>query len=287
MGVLFVYSLKKGMKHQWGMVIPWMILLLIPLIQAQLSGLLSYRINTIIIWQPEYLASIGKTNSWWDLSGIFINHFLKHLNPDYLFFKGDPDYAHSTQRAGILSGLDIIAFGLLTISFMISLWRNSWNSRNIWQPNSRWMIGCLVLFFIGIIPSALTFLDIPNALRMNLSWPFLCLLTGFICANICQYKRWLAVVLLAIVIIYTSTFLKDYFTNYAQRSKGMFSFLTLEQAQQNKDMNDWLDFVATYRGKDYHARYHLMHDLGKTCSESYNMWINVNKILEITNNKPR
>ena len=92
-----------------------MVMPIIPLIQKTLSGEIQQRFNTISIFSKDYLNSIHSPGHLKDIVGIFINNYLMHFNPDFLFLRGDPSYVHSTRHFGILSWLDMAALVLALI----------------------------------------------------------------------------------------------------------------------------------------------------------------------------
>ena len=88
---------------------------LLPLAWGYVYGSLPRRFNDISISNVDYLHSLGKAGSPWDIMGIFIHNYLLHLSPDFLFVTGDPSYVHSTRHLGLLSWFDDAALVILII----------------------------------------------------------------------------------------------------------------------------------------------------------------------------
>ena len=275
---LWIFEIFINKKsHHWWVFLSALAFPSIPLLIAQLRGELSYRLDEVTIWGHNYLSSIGKTASIFDLSGIFCANFFKHLNPQYLFISGDPDYSHSTQKVGLLSSLDMVAWLILAIGLIC------WGSKffrdfNPWGIYKKWLMLFFFCFLLGIVPAALTYLDIPNALRMCLGWPFICLITGLTISCLCQ--RFILATVLASVLVtaFAGNFLYDYFKYYPDRSKGMFAFWIYDEAQQLKTGQDWVEFLIKYHVKDYHERYYMMNYQNLGCAQSYQVWKNINTL---------
>ncbi|MBF0504039.1 MAG: hypothetical protein HQL14_02945 [Candidatus Omnitrophica bacterium] len=272
--------------HRWWLLIAALMIPAIPLIKAQLAGELSFRLNEVVIWDHGYLASIGRSGNILDLCQVFLNNYLKHLDPRFLFLKGDPDFSHSTQNIGLLSWLDIAAWGILAIGLLC--WKvESVREVNPWRIYGKWLGASWFCFLLGIVPSALTHLDVPNALRMCLAWPFLCLITGLTIS--CVSQRFVLVTFLmgSLLLGDTVLFINDYFRYYPERSKGMFSYWIYDEAQTLKTPQQWLNFLVKYHVQDYHERYFLMNNLGQGCAQSYEAWKNIGVIIDRLNLKNR
>ncbi len=273
---LLFYGWIKGLLDlkKLGILIAAVGLPLIPLAQRIFSGELQGRFNMISIFSTDYLNSLGKTNSLKDLAEIFTNNYLLHLQPDFLFKVGDPSLVHSTGHHGILSWLDVAALALMALFMLFACIKKY--RLTVSQAGEQYFIVFLVVnIAIGIVPAALTNSELPNALRISGSWPFMCLLTGFFLWKACEryWALWLAVVLTA--GIFANSLLRVYFFKYPKESKGMFNFWTLDQANALKTDEEWFAFIVRYRNDDYHARYFLMQYKKMGCSESKSVWDNI------------
>jgi len=276
-----VFFCRKKYQIKWKNVVLLGLVLtviLIPLAQNTLNGKLQKRFNQISIFSNDYLKSINASHDWLSLSKIFLNVYAFHFHSDFLFFKGDPSYVHSTRHFGILSWMDILALGI-GIFFLLMFFFKKKKANNPLYIHREWVIFLLISMMIGVIPSALTNSEIPNSLRIMGSWPYLSLLSVFLLWQACEqcWGMWLIVVLTT--AIFAFSFLRVYFFVYPDESKGMFGYWTLEEASQLKTDEDWLKFLLLYRHDDYHARYFLIHYRGISCSQSEKIWDNLRDYL--------
>jgi hypothetical protein len=80
-------------------------------------------------------------------------------------------------------------------------------------------------------------------------------------------------------VLFAAVFFHVYFRVFSQEGKGMFAYWTLDQANELKTDEDWMKFVMVYRRQDYNARYFLMQYRRVGCTESKDIWVNVNDLL--------
>ena len=248
------------------------ILSLLPLAAVYMhSAELTQRFKLISIFNMDYLHSLGLTGTPWDIAGVFIHNYFLHLSPDFIFLTGDPSYVHSTRHLGLFSGLDITALIILMVFLILGFLRPSW-AYNPVVKNRRWLLFLAANFFIGIIPAALTNQELPHALRICGSWPFMMLFTGFMwwAAAQCLAALWpvmaLAGLLCSGVLVY------QYFTIYPQESKGMFDFWVKDTAEKLQTQEDWQKFMLAFHRRNYHIRYFMVHRLGLTCKQANDIW---------------
>jgi len=135
---------------------------------------------------------------------------------------------------------------------------------------------CMAGFFLSLIPSSLTNYEIPNALRVSLHWPLISLLTGVLIVQAEALWRWTSCIVFPVAVIFAYCFLNVYFSDYRERSKGMFDYGVYKDAQKLETGDDWNDewkmFLIQYRMKDFHTRYYLMNRMGVGCKESFKIW---------------
>ena len=214
---------------------------------------------------------MGVKGSWSQLLEIFAYVYAMHFKADFLFLHGDPSYVHSTRHFGIFSWMDTAALAI-GLFFGLMLLLKTGRKNNPLIAHWPWLVFLLVNILIGVVPVALTNSEIPNSLRIMGSWPFMCLLSAFLIGQACErwWGLWLAAVL--ITVLFAFSFLKVYFQVYPEEGKGMFSYWTLDQANQIKTDDDWFKFMVVYRHDDYNVRYFLMQYRGLTCTQSHKMW---------------
>ena len=183
------------------------VILLVPLAQNTLNGQLQQRFNNISIFSHDYLKNIGGNGNWIQLTEIFCYVFAMHFDPNFLFSKGDLSYVHSTRHFGILSWMDMaaLAMGLL---FLVMLLTKSGRKNNPLAVHRHWVVFLVVNILIGVVPVALTNSELPNSLRIMGSWPFMCLLSGFLLWQACERWWGLWLVTLMITTLFAFAFLK-------------------------------------------------------------------------------
>jgi len=247
------------------------ILSLLPMVVKYINGSLSRRFNEISILNHDYLHSLGKTGTPWDIISIFSHNYILHLSPDFLFLTGDPSYVHSTRHLGIFSWMDITALIILIVFLILDFQRRSLVNNPVIK-NQRWLLFLAANFFIGIIPAALTNQELPHALRICGSWPFMMLFTGFMWWAVaeCLTVWWSAITLAGILC--GGALAYQYFTIYPQESKGMFDYWIKDIAEELKTPQDWQKFMLYVHRRNYHIRYFLVHRLGCTCKQANDLW---------------
>ena len=249
----------------------------LPLVVSVMSGQLMTRFNDISIFSKEYLASIGRTGSWADLSKLFIWNYFSHFKPEYLFLTGDENYIHSTRRFGILSWVDVL--GLLGGIGVLASAALGWIRLEGKKEAGARVIFLIVCILIAIMPAAFTTDGLPHSLRTVGAWPFVILLTSFGLWQVGRHFPAMIPVGVLIAAVFAVALLNVYFREYPQRSKGMFGFWTRDEASAARSEEDWMRFMYRYRYQDYHFRYYLMNDKGLSYSKTREMWFSLRDYL--------
>jgi hypothetical protein len=278
---LIIYSQWKNPRtfSSWLVFAFSLIAPVIPLVQKTLTGEIQKRFDQISIFSRDYLNAIHSPGHWGDIAGIFINNYWQHFSWDFLILTGDPSYVHSTRHFGILSWLDVAAL-MLAFIWLCLLLMQKYVRNNPLIVQKYFIIFLIINILIGVLPAALTNSELPNSLRITGSWPFVCLLSGYLLWQACElwWGSWVAIALMA--VIFAGVYFNVYFRVFPQEGKGMFAYWTLEEANQLKTEDDWMKFVYVYRYKDYSARYFLMQYHGLSCSQSMDMWEGMGKLLK-------
>jgi hypothetical protein len=278
---LIYYKRAQG-QWRWGSFGAFVLALAgtsLPLVWGMLRGDLLGRFQQIGITAPDYLASIGKTNSFGDLSGIFLQNFFAHFNPKFLFVSGDPSLINSTQRAGILGWGEIAGLACLLAALLLK--QRGGPSENPVRRAKPLLLLCGLGIVAGVVPSALTNYELPHAYRSIGAWPFYILASGLGLLFIAE--RWKQVLpgVLAVVVLFSAVFLKDYFGGYAQRSRGMFSPISHDMALAARTEEDWRRFMLVHVNQDYHFQYYLMQYAGDSCFGSRVKWRKLRVMLKM------
>ncbi|MGE0269207.1 MAG: ArnT family glycosyltransferase [Candidatus Omnitrophota bacterium] len=262
-----------------GTVLITLALVSVPLVSGTLNGEYAGRFNKIGIFSDDFLAKSGKSKTLVDLAGIFIGNYWKHLTPEFLFFSGDANYVYSTGQFGLLSWLDSAALltgGIFLISYVI---RKLKNQTVVSQGRE-----CVIIFLItgialSIVPSALTWQDIPHSLRIICIWPFLSLLTGYIIDHLSGKIHLARYPLIVLACVFIWIYGRHYFLVYPEQSYWMFNGNTKDEVLNAKSQKDWMKFVFRYRHQNFHLRYYLMNYLkGQNCPSSQKIWKEVHKM---------
>jgi len=252
---------------------------IIPLVYYVVTMDLQSRFGYVGIISEDYLASVGKTNSFLDLLFIFIQNFFLHFKPSFLFFKGSLNAMHSSGYVGILSWTESCAVVLGCLCLVWRLVRTK--CKSIFRDEQHQYI---VLFFIniliGVIPSALTWEGLPHALRTIIAWPFVCLVLSYVLWRIIERWKFALPVICIISALFVIKFGEHYFTDYPKYTYGMYSPWSKEEAQAAKTDMDWLRFIVRHRHQDYHTCYYLMNYRGDSCSEARAKWDQIHKVVK-------
>lgn len=245
----------------------------IPLMWYLVFGNLMSRFNKIGIFSQVYWDDIGKVYNFMNVVEKVFSNFMLHFSFRFLFQDANVNLPYSAGRfVGILGWLDV--FGIMCGLALLILYIFKKKA----CPGS--LIGILYISVIlfGFLPSAFTWHDIPNSLRIISAWPFVMGILAYFIWRL-STKRWGNIVLtlfLVISILFSFSFLKYYFTRFGPNSRYIFYEYYWNDAEKIKTDVDWLNFIAKYRRIDYYVMYFLMNYRGDTCTEAWNKWNIVN-----------
>lgn len=242
--------------------------LIAPMVKLILDGSLTRRFNEISIFADSSAWKAG----WWPgvrhYAGMFGKNFVLHLSPDYLFIKGGGNGINLARGGGILAWHEVIGLLAVAAIFIKAVWHKIRGMRPVLGRGACWCLFLLAGFLLGIVPSALTTSDLPNSLRMMVSWPFAVLLASYGLWRMTEKWTLLSVPVLAVAVVFASFYLKDYFKNYNSYAGHWYQPWVKARALSAKTEMDWISFVASIHGQDYHVRYYLMRYHKDSCSSS-------------------
>ena len=249
----------------------------IPLIHLEMTNDSStVRLGQVIITNPEYLKSVGKTNSIPDIISVLFDNTMSQLSPDYLFFKGVPkDTGMSTGRQGILSWLDGIAL-IICLFWSLMAWR-----RNKFLPEQEdraWIEFVGLNIIIGMLPAFVC--NINNPLHSIGAWPFVMIATGMIIHKTTERWDWGWLPPFLASAVFAGVFLYQYFTYYPKDSVWIFRKWSQVEATQAKTQEDWMKFLFRHREDKFASRYFLMRYRGDNCQEAKATWEKLNPVFE-------
>jgi hypothetical protein len=235
----------------------------LPLIDQMVSGTLMTRYTVVGIFSEHYRRVHGL--SWGRTCGVLLRNFGRHFGGSYLFVHGDANLRHSSQFCGELSWLDIAALAAGAIYVLDDVIRR----RRL--RIAAWAAFCIAGFLIGILPAALTWDGIPHSLRSAASWPFACMLGGYILWKCEQRWTWSLTIFSGAALAFAIAFTHDYFWNYPARAATAFQVPVQRAADDARRTGNWEPFFAaadTQNYDDVAREYFLMAYAGKSCEEA-------------------
>lgn len=244
----------------------------IPLVWMTLSGELMGRFDLISIFSHEYHKTLGLAGTPLEVAGLFVKNFFVHLDPRFLFLKGDDNLVYATGQFGQLSWVEAL---LLIVGATVFLWKKaSTPDQDMFLRKERlWLIFLLANILICVIPAALTWQDIPHSLRVQAMWPLMVLLSGFVLDKAVQ--RFFIVLPAAIVlaVLFGLVYYPHYFNEYPGKTTGWFSYHSKLMAESAREITHWRKFVSIQRHQNFHMRYYLMnYKEGETCGSTLKVW---------------
>ncbi len=166
----------------------------------------------LAIWNADWLR--GQGASLRDVPMIGLKNLLAHLDPQYLFWRGDGNLRHSSGYGGLIGPVEGLAL-LLAVTL-------AW--RFVFSRDGALLIA---LFMAALLPAALTWESSPHALRsLGAAGPLL-LFLGLALAHALQNRspRTRTVIVAALVgisTIWAWSYGSNYFSAYHQRSRPWF-----------------------------------------------------------------
>ena len=184
-------------------------------------------------------------------------------------FTGDPNLRHSTQRIGELGWLDTFAVFVAAAAIGVALVRalrgrlaiEDLNSVRLW----RILPAAALAAVFGTLPAALCWEGLPHAYRSIGVYPCVALFTGACLSLVWGRTRLVPVVVLALAVGQTVTFLPDYFGDYRNRSAEAFD-APLKEAAERGDKAEFERLAKPYPTLGF--RFYLMRNFGYDCVSS-------------------
>jgi 4-amino-4-deoxy-L-arabinose transferase-like glycosyltransferase len=194
---------------------------LLPLLLYTVSGDLNQRGLAEAVFSPDFV----RENRGADPPIVFIlkttlANFAAHFSPGYLFFTGDANGRHSTQRIGELGFVEVLGVGIGVMLILERCFgaaapptagepqgRGAWGARRL-------VLFCCFALLAGILPAALCHTGVPHALRSIGAWPFQAVVFGFLLARFAGYGPRAVGVIAAVAIVHTVYFAYVVFVAY-------------------------------------------------------------------------
>jgi 4-amino-4-deoxy-L-arabinose transferase-like glycosyltransferase len=202
-------------------------LVALPLLLYTLSGEINQRGLAEAVFSPEYVAKHRGA----DPPIVFIlkttlANFLAHFGPGYLFFTGDANARHSTQRIGELGFVEVLAVGI-GVLLLLERWLGGGARTREEGASGSWGARPLVLFsgfavLAGILPAALCYTGVPHALRSIGAWPFQAVVFGFLLSRFARKGARAVGLIAAVAVLHTAYFAHAYFVAYPKVHAPLF-----------------------------------------------------------------
>jgi 4-amino-4-deoxy-L-arabinose transferase-like glycosyltransferase len=193
----------------------------LPLLMYTFSGDLNQRGLAEAVFSPEFV----RENRGADAPIVFIlkttlANFAAHFSPGYLFFTGDANARHSTQRIGELGFVEVLGVGI-GVMLILERWFGAGARPPAGEPQERGAWGARRLVFFscfallaGILPAALCHTGVPHALRSIGAWPFQAVVFGFLLSRFARNGPRAVGVIAAVAILHTAYFAHAVFVAY-------------------------------------------------------------------------
>jgi hypothetical protein len=194
----------------------------IPLLLHTFTGELNQRGLAEAVFSPEYVsANRGADSPLFFIAKTTLANFAAHFAPGYLFFTGDANGRHSTQRIGELGFVEVLGVGI-GVMLLVERWLGpaaapapASQAAGTW--GARRLVGfCGFALLAGILPAALCHSGVPHALRSSGAWPFQAVLFGFLLSRFARGGARAVAVIGAVAILHTAWFAHAYFVEYAR-----------------------------------------------------------------------
>jgi hypothetical protein len=242
---------------------------LIPLIASRMSDpALNEHFKDVFITNPDYLRSIGKTNSIPDLISVLFSKAWYQISPDYLFFKGTPtDMGMTTGRQGLLSWLDGMAL-IIGVGWIFQTIKNKLPL--IKKEDRPWATFIALNIFLGTLPAV--FCHNNDPLHSMAAWPFVMIATGMTIHMATKTWSWSWLIPFLTTALFAGVFFSQYFTSYKNDSVWIFRKWSLEAAKQCQTKEDWMKFLYFHYKDGFASRYFLMRYHGDSCIQARNLY---------------
>lgn len=161
---------------------------------------------------------------------FFYHNYLRHVNPDFLIFNGDPDNLYKIPNSGIIYWIDpfILIIGLF---YLFKMRHNSTSTILLWLS-------------LGLLADSLTKLA-PSASRIHLILPCLALVIGF---SIYRIKK--VTVIFLLIFVYTfnfAYFLHNYFFHFPVRFAKEWHYGLKNLVKETQDLSSDYDQIWVSR----------------------------------------
>jgi 4-amino-4-deoxy-L-arabinose transferase-like glycosyltransferase len=195
------------------------LLVALPLLAYTIRGEINQRGLAEAVFSPAFVeANRGASSPIVFILKTTLANFAAHFSPGYLFFTGDANARHSTQRIGELGFVEVLAVGVGVMLLLERLFGARAEARGgapagLW--GARRLVGfCGFAALAGILPAALCFTGVPHALRSIGAWPFAAVVSGYLLWRFARDGTRAVAVIGAVALLHTAYFAHAYFVVY-------------------------------------------------------------------------
>lgn len=196
----------------------------------------------------------------------FAKKYAVHWDPAFLFTRGDANLRHSPGGFGQWSWLDAWALVVGAVAAPAFLARRS-RGAALGRLDVL-LIASALAYAVSLVPAALTWKQIPHALRTSLAWPFLAMATGSVLFRTARAVPGLNWLHLGAVAIFTFAFVPAYFGEYALESRSAFDAEQLEEAVAQAQAGELVAFARALPRSGPTRRWYLIALGGYGCVSS-------------------
>jgi len=240
----------------------------IPLIRAIFDADLQSRFDLVIITNPNYLAENGGSDPL-NVLRLFIWNLLRHLSPQFLFLTGDINPRHSTQIWGEISLPELVTL-FTGFAFLICRALRDRSLNCLKTGNAPWALFFFLLFFLGLVPAALTWESVPHALRGICAWPFIGISAALFYDCFSASWREAKPIIIGSCFLFALFFYSYYFAYYPITAESLFDVPANKAFDEYKGQK-MLPPHMIQQAKVYSipaSRYHMMRTLEISCNDS-------------------
>lgn len=194
----------------------------------------------------EAIGVFHNSLSLFEVGSQIASNYISHLNPNFLFLKGDKNLRHHTGYSGQMF-LSVLPF--LLVGFYLILKKKTTN---------------LIILFalaISLIPAAIT-RESPHALRAIAAVPFISIIAGVGMQWLLERKKLIARVLIAMILIQFGFYFLDFVSNYNNNSSKdwMYGYRGIFLKAKTFEGYDNIYIADTYAQPYIFALYYLKYD---------------------------
>jgi len=217
------------------------ILVALPLLLYTFSGEFNQRGIKEAVFSPEFVnANRGADPPIFFIVKTTLVNLAAHFSPGYLFFTGDANLRHSTQRIGELGFVEALAVGIGVMLIAERVFARGTRAASGGSVGA-WGARRLVFFsgfalLAGVLPAALCYTGVPHALRSIGAWPFQAVVFGFLLSRFARFGPQAVRVIAAVAVLHSAWFAHAYFVEYPKIDDRWFHG-ALERILTARDLN--------------------------------------------------